>query len=89
MTREELELEILKGIDRRGVQTFLPAGLDAAEIQHFNELIERLQDMKRLGWIELEIAEKRSRAGKDRGNYIAAVARCTEHGRQVLRLLGE
>jgi hypothetical protein len=89
MTREEVELKILKGIDRRDVQTFLPAGLDAAEIQHFNELIERLQDMKRLGWIELAIAEKRSRVDKDRGNYLAAVARCTEHGRQVLQLLGE
>jgi hypothetical protein len=89
MTREEAELEILKGIDRRDVQTFLPAGLDADEVRHFHELIERLQDMKRLGWIELEIAEKRSRVGKDLGNYIAAVARCTEHGRQVLRLLGE
>ena len=49
MTREEVELEILNGIDRRDVQTFLPAGLGAAEVQHFNELIERLQDMKRLG----------------------------------------
>jgi hypothetical protein len=32
MMREEVELEILKGIDRRDVQTFLPAGSDTAEV---------------------------------------------------------
>ncbi len=45
--------------------------------------------MRRLGWIELEVAEKVGQIGKYRRKHIAAVARCTEHGWQVLNLLGE
>jgi hypothetical protein len=83
------QLEILKAISRRDVETFLPAGGSAAEAQAFDELVDWLQGLRRLGWIELEVAEQAAHVGKYRRRYIAAVARCTDHGRQVVRLLGE
>jgi hypothetical protein len=83
------ELEVLKAIGGQEVKTFQPAGRSAAEAQIFDELVEQLQRMQRLKWIELEVAEKAGRVGRYERKYIAAVARCTEHGPQVLALLGE
>jgi hypothetical protein len=83
------ELEILKAISCAEVQTFLPSGPSAAEAQLFDALIEWLQRLRRLGWIELEVAEKAGRVGKYQRKYMAAAARCTDHGRQVLSMLGE
>jgi hypothetical protein len=68
---------------------FLPAGQSAAEAQVFDDLVEWLQRLQRLKWIELEVGEKAGRVGKYQRKYIAAAARCTKHGRQVLALLGE
>jgi hypothetical protein len=87
MTPEELE--ILKALECKDVETFLPADRSAAAAQAFDALVERLQAMRRLGWIELEVAEQPGRVGKYQQTYIAAVARCTEHGRRTLQLLGE
>ena len=87
MTPEELEL--LKSISAKNVETFLPAGRSAAQGQAFDEFVERLQSMERLRWIEMKAVEQPGRIGKYERRYVAAVARCTEHGRQVLRLLGE
>jgi hypothetical protein len=83
------ELETLKAICAREVETFLPAGPSAAQWKAFDELVKRLEALKRLGWIELEVAGQSGRVGKYQRTYIAAVARCTEQGRQSLRLLGE
>jgi hypothetical protein len=83
------ELEILKAICSEEVKTFLPAGPSVAEAQVFDELVEWLQRLQRLKWIDLEVAEKVGRVGKYQRKYIAAAARCTEHGRQILSLLGE
>jgi hypothetical protein len=83
------ELEILKALSCTDVETFFPAGGGAAEAQAFDELVDWLQGLRRLGWIELEVAEQAAHVGKYRRKYIAAVARCTEHGRQALRLVGE
>ena len=83
------ELEILKALSCTDVETFFPAGGSAAEAQSFDELVDWLQGLRRLGWIELEVAEQAAHVGKYRRKYIAAVARCTEHGRQALRLVGE
>jgi len=43
MTPEELEL--LKSISAKNVETFLPAGRSAAQAQAFDELVERLESM--------------------------------------------
>lgn len=82
------ELELLKAISGKEVETFVPAGRSAAQAKAFDELVERLEALKRLGWIELEVAGQSSRS-KYQLTLIAAVARCTEQGRQVLGLLGE
>jgi hypothetical protein len=76
------ELEILKAISSEEVKTFLPAGPSAAEAQVFYSLVEWLQRLQRLGWIELEVAEKSGRIGKYQRKFMAAAARCTDHGRQ-------
>jgi hypothetical protein len=74
------ELEILKAISCTEVKTFLPAGRSPGQAQTFDDLVERLQGMQRLRWIELEVAEHPGQVGKYRRKYIAAVARCTDHG---------
>jgi hypothetical protein len=83
------EFEILKAISRKNVETFLPAGRSAAQAKAFDDLVERLQALKRLGWIELEVAGQSARVGKYQRTYGAAVARCTDGGRRALQLLGE
>jgi hypothetical protein len=87
MTPEELE--ILRALSCKDVETFLPAGRSAAQAKAFDALVERLQAMQRLGWIELEVAEKAGRVEKYQRKYIAAAARCTDEGRRALQLLGE
>jgi len=87
MTPEELEL--LRSISTKDVETFLPAGKSAAQAQAFDELVARLESMERLQLIEVKVAAQPGRIGKYERRYVAAVARCTEHVRQVLRLLGE
>jgi hypothetical protein len=84
------ELEILKVISRsKNVESFLPAGPSATQAKAFDALVEVLQGMQRLRWIDLEVAANADKIGKYPRKYIAAVARCTEHGRDALRLLGE
>jgi len=56
MTPEELEL--LTSISAKNVETFFPAGRSAAQGQAFDELVERLQSMERLRWIEMKAAEQ-------------------------------
>jgi hypothetical protein len=83
------ELGLLQAISRWDVETFLPAGRSAAQAQAFDQLVEVLQGMERLGWIELRVAEQPGKIGKYERRYVLAVARCTEHGRQMLELIGE
>jgi hypothetical protein len=66
-----------------------PAGPSAAEAQAFDELVESLQGLRALGWIELEVSKQAGHVGMYRRRYIAAVARCTDDGRQAIRLLGK
>jgi hypothetical protein len=87
MTPEEIQL--LRTLAASDVETFLPAGRNAAQAEAFDVLVEQLQRMERLGWLELKAAERPGRIGKYQRRYVAAVARCTDHGRQVLALLGE
>ena len=62
------ELEILKAISCTDVETFFPAGGSAAEAQAFDELVDWLQGLRRLGWIELEVAEQAAHVGSIGGN---------------------
>jgi predicted transcriptional regulator len=87
------ELQILKAIAQREVSTFIPAGREAGQAQRFDRLVETLQSLQRLGWIELEVSVRsRSRALPSRApqsKYAGAAARCTAEGRRVLSYLGE
>lgn len=87
MTPEEFE--ILKAISCRDVETFLPAGGSAAQARAFDALVDTLQRMSRMGWLELEVAERPAQVARYRRRYIGAVARCTDEGRRILSLLGE
>jgi hypothetical protein len=62
MTPEELEL--LRAISNTEVETFVPAGQSAAQAKALGELVDLLEALKRLGWIELEVAARPGRDGK-------------------------
>jgi hypothetical protein len=83
------ELKLLKAISGVDVETFLPAGQSAAQASAFDALVERLQALQRLGWIELKAAEQPGTVGKYQRKYVAAIARCTDEGHRALQLLGE
>ena len=87
MTPEEFE--ILKAISCRDVETFLPAGGSAAQARAFDALVDTLQRMERMGWLEVRAAEQGGMVGRYQRKYVAALARCTDEGRRVLKMLGE
>ena len=88
MTPEEIQL--LKAICDTGQQRFGLRRKTAAAAQKFDELVEALERMQRYGWVELEVLPATGQqAERYRRKYRHAVARCTEQGRQALRLLSE
>jgi hypothetical protein len=87
VTREELE--ILKGIRGTAFQSFFPTGRSIAAAETFDKLVDSLELMQRSGWVELEVSPSGVLVGGYKRKYRAAVARCTEAGREALRLLGE
>jgi hypothetical protein len=54
----------------------------AAQARAFDALVDTLQRMRRMGWPELEVAERPAQVGRYRRRYIGAVARCTDEGRR-------
>jgi hypothetical protein len=82
-------LELLKAISCQDIETFLPAGRTAAQAKAFDALVETLQRMERMGWLEVRPAEQEGMVGRYQRKYVAAVARCTDEGRRVLKMLGE
>jgi len=72
------------------VVTFMPEDNTAAALTRFEANVESLREMQKAGWVELEVAEdKKRRRGRHRQTLRGAAARCTEAGREALRLLGE
>jgi uncharacterized protein (DUF2141 family) len=59
----------------------------AAATAKYEATLESLRNMEKAGWVELAVQpdQKGHRPGKKR----AAAERCTEAGREALRLLGE
>jgi len=86
MTPEEIE--ILKGLHGTHFQAFFPTGRSIAEAEAFDALVESLQRMERNRWIDLEVSRSRMRVGYYQRKYQAAVARCTDTGREALKLHG-
>jgi hypothetical protein len=84
------ELTLLKSLARADVVTFMREDNTAAARARYEATIESLREMQKAGWIELEVNEEPRRAGgRHRQTKRAAAARCTEAGREALRLLGE
>jgi hypothetical protein len=87
MTREEIA--ILRAICQSDYKAYLPQGTSVAAFREFDALVATLAEMKKAGWIELEV-EKGGKAVKGyKQKHRAAAARCTKHGREALRMLGE
>ncbi len=84
----DAQLALLRSLSEAEVVTFMPEGSTAAAMARFDALVKRLREMQREGWVELEVSsDERRRAGR-RQHYRGAAARCTEGGREALRLLG-
>ncbi len=83
----EAELALLRSLAEVDVVTFMPEGASRAAVARFEATLASLKEMQKAGWIELEVAaapRTRQRGQTRRG----AAARCTEAGREALRLLG-
>jgi hypothetical protein len=84
------EIALLRSLAETDVVTFMPEGNTAAANARFEATLESLRDMQKAGWLELEVAEDlERRRGRHRQTMRGAAARCTEAGREALRLLGE
>jgi hypothetical protein len=84
------EITILRSLAQADVVTFMPEGTTAAALAWFETTLESLREMQKAGWVQLEVAEdKKRRRGRHRQTIRGAAARCTEQGREALRLLGE
>jgi hypothetical protein len=87
MTQEELT--ILQAICQSDYKAYLPQGSSVAAVREFDALVATLAEMKKAGWIELEVEQGGKAVKGYKQKYRAAAARCTKHGREALRMLGE
>jgi hypothetical protein len=68
----------------------MPEGNTAAAVACFDATLERLRERQKVGWVERAIAEEQKRRrGCHQQTIRGAAARCTEQGREALRLLDE
>jgi hypothetical protein len=66
----------------------MPEDNTAAALARFKATVESLKEMQKAGWLELEVAEEDRRHRGRPQRKRAATARCTEQGREALRLVG-
>jgi hypothetical protein len=84
------EIALLRSLAEADVVTFMPEDNTAAALARFEATLRSLGDLQKAGWVELEVAEEQKRRrGRHRQTKRGAAARCTEQGREALRLLGE
>jgi hypothetical protein len=85
----EQEIAVLRALCRSDHMGYIPRGPSTTALREFDDLVLSLYGMKKMGLIELEV-EKGGKAVKGyKQKYRAAAARCTKHGREALRMLGE
>ena len=85
----EQEITLLRALCRSDHMAYIPEGSSTTALREFDALVATLAEMRKAGWIELEV-EKGGKAVKGyKQKYRAAAARCTRHGREALRVLGE
>ena len=84
----EQEITILQALCQADHQLYKPQSSSLAALRGFDELVASLQEMKKAGWIELEVEKSGKLIRGYLRRYKAAAARCTPDGRETLRLLG-
>jgi hypothetical protein len=83
------EIALLRSLAETEVVTFMPEDDTAAALARFTATLENLRDLQKAGLVELEVAEEQKRRrGRHRQTMRGASARCSEAGREALRLLG-
>jgi hypothetical protein len=85
----EAEVALLRSLAEVDVVTFKPEGTTRAAVARFEATLASLKEMQKAGWVELEVAEDEKQHRGRPLRKLAAAARCTEAGREALRLLGE
>jgi hypothetical protein len=86
----DAEISLLRSLAEADVVTFMPEGNTAAAVARFEATLASLRDLQKAGWVELEVAEEQKRRrGRHQETKRGATARCTEQGREALRLMGE
>lgn len=88
MTLTTEEITLLRALCEVDVLTFAPEARTVAALERFDHIVAMLRRMERAGWIHLQVTRgaSGSRSRYQRKPRIAA-ARCTEQGREALRLL--
>ena len=86
----DAEIALLRSLAQADIVTFMPEGPSAAAAARFETLVKQLREMQKAGWVELEVlADERRRAGRHRKKFQGATARCTQAGREALKLIGD
>jgi hypothetical protein len=78
-------ITLLRPLAEADVVTIMPDANTAAALTRFDATLESLREMKKAGWVALEVADEQKRR---RGRHRQTI-RCTEAGREALRLLGD
>jgi len=83
------EIALLRSLAQADVVTFMPEGQTAAALARYEATLERLREMQKAGWIELEVAEeKKRRRGRHRPEHAGRGGTVHGAGQEALRLLG-
>jgi hypothetical protein len=85
----EQELRLLRELCRSDHMGYIPQGSSTTALREFDDLVLALYGMQKMGWIELEVEKGGKPAKGYKQKYRGAAARCTKHGREALRILGE
>lgn len=85
----EQEITILRALCQADHQVYSPQSSSLAALRGFDELVASLQQMKKAGWVELQVEKSGKLIRGYLRRYKAAAARCTEQGREAVRMLGE
>jgi hypothetical protein len=86
----DAQITLLRSLADTDVVTLMPEDNTATALARFEATLARLRDLLKAGWVELEVAEEQKRRrGRHRQTKRAVAARCTEQGRDTLRVLGE
>jgi hypothetical protein len=84
----EQEILLLQEICDADHKVYAPESSSLADLRGFDELVASLQEMKKAGWIELQVEKSGKLIRGYLRRYKAAAAQCTAHGREALGLLG-